>query len=165
MKFLFYGLYICNLLLILGGRALPASVAVHFSLSGTPNQWMNRETFLLSWGIYCTVMALAFGWSASGKIPLSSRFCNLPHKQYWLHPSRKDRARKMLSSLLYQGGSGLFLFLGGVFLLLLHAHQTEPPRLALPLFFLLLGGFFAAFIPWIFRFYRAFRKPKNSFEE
>ena len=165
MKFLFYALYGCNLLLLLGGLLLPSSVAVHFSLSGEPDRWMNRDVFLLSWALYCSFMALLFALGASGKMPLSSRFCNIPSKKYWLNPSRIDKARTMLSRLLYEGGTGLFLFLGGLFLLLLQAHAKQPPLLSLPLFFLLLAIFLGGLLFWILRFYRAFRPPRTNIEE
>ncbi len=166
MKVLFYVFYGCNLLLLLlGNFLLPPEVAVHFSLSGEPDQWMMREIFLLAWALYCTLMALLFGLIASGNIPLASRFCNLPSKNYWLAPSRVEKAQDMFSKFLYQGGFGLFLFLGVLFLLLLYSHVTEPPHLSLYLFLPLLGIFLQALLLWILRFYQAFRPPKTDTEE
>jgi uncharacterized membrane protein len=75
---------------------LPARVASHFDIEGRPNGWMSRDLCagfsvglaLLLPGIIISMMA------GAGKIPVS--FINLPHRDYWLAPERRQAALAIL---------------------------------------------------------------------
>ena len=77
---------------------LPDRVATHFGADGRPNDWMSRtgSTLTLA-GIQLGVpLFLAGVTSLARRLPNS--MINIPHKEYWLHPDRRE------ASLAYTGG-------------------------------------------------------------
>ncbi len=75
---------------------LPARVATHFNASGQPNGWMSRDSHIL----FMAVFGLAFPLFVPA-ICYSSRFFpdrlfNLPHRDYWLAPGRRQQTMTYL---------------------------------------------------------------------
>jgi uncharacterized membrane protein len=76
---------------------LPSSVASHFNVSGQPDSWSSKDSFVLTnlamiagTSIVCLGIA-----SLLRRIPVS--WINLPNKDYWLAPERKDDTLSTLS--------------------------------------------------------------------
>ncbi|MCE0523280.1 MAG: DUF1648 domain-containing protein [Methylacidiphilales bacterium] len=75
---------------------MPAKVASHFDIEGRPNGWMSREVcvgFTLGLGILVPVFVVGM-MAGAGRIPVS--FINLPHRDYWLAPERRQAALAVL---------------------------------------------------------------------
>ena len=65
---------------------LPHVIASHFDVGGRPNGWMSREAFV---GVYVgVVVLLTVVFSGIRFVPAS--LWNLPNKEYWLAPGRRD---------------------------------------------------------------------------
>lgn len=138
---------------------MPDKVASHFDLNGQPNGWMSRETcvaFTVAMGLIvpaAIIGAMAF----AGKIPVS--FINLPHKEYWLTPERRQEA---LGTLLRYS---LWLAILTV-LLLASAHwlivQANQPgyngHLETSHLLGVMGVFVAATVTWIALLVRRFKR-------
>lgn len=76
---------------------LPSSVASHFNVSGQPDSWSSKDSFVLTniatiAGISIICLGIA---SLLRRIPIS--WINLPNKDYWLAPERKDDTLSTLS--------------------------------------------------------------------
>jgi uncharacterized membrane protein len=68
---------------------LPDRLATHFNAAGEPNGWSSKDQLLrllLTQLAPFLVMFVAAGWLRR----LPDRFVNLPNKDYWLAPVRKE---------------------------------------------------------------------------
>jgi len=74
---------------------------------------------------------------------------NIPHRDYWLAPARRDATFRYLAAHAYWLGALLVVFIAGIHLLLLDANAAQPPRLAGQLLATLLVLFLAALAVWI----------------
>lgn len=137
---------------------LPAQVAVHFGPNGTPNRWQAPADYLRFMLIFGTAIP-AF---VLGTFVLIRRLngwgLNIPHKEYWLAPERRQE------TFDYVQRRGLWLTgLLVAFLTIVHwsivAANTQTPVALQPAFFLGLGVFLAAMLAWGITFTRHFRKP------
>jgi uncharacterized membrane protein len=122
--------------------SLPERVATHFNTSGVPNGWSSRSGLVRVLGLpvaLFTALFVAAGWL--DRIP--ARFMNLPRREYWLAPERREATYAALRDGLRWFLLVTFATLGFVLLAGLRANLTAPPHLALnPL--LPLAGFVAA---------------------
>lgn len=71
-------------------RQLPARVATHFGIDGEPNAWMDKPNATL---LMCAVQ-IGLPWFLVGVAALTrylpASMINIPHREYWLHPDRRD---------------------------------------------------------------------------
>jgi len=76
---------------------LPQTLAVHFDARGRPNGFASREAFLLMNIGIAAFFALMF-WGVGFVQRLSPRFVNLPHKDYWLSPARREASMAFITN-------------------------------------------------------------------
>jgi len=131
---------------------LPQMLAVHFDVRGRPNGLASREGFfLMNVGIVAFFALLFLGVGRMEK--LSPRFVNLPHKDYWLAPERREASMAFVTNwarwLFALAIVFNVLLMGGV----LHANLRTPVEIgAWPLY--LTAGFLivlAGMIVWLLR--------------
>jgi uncharacterized membrane protein len=93
---------------------LPGLVAAHFDAAGRPNGWMPREHFL-QYQVVFTLGFAAFFFSLTLVTSiLPAAWLNLPHKDYWLAPARREATRQRIARMILAAGCGtqaFFLFL------------------------------------------------------
>jgi hypothetical protein len=110
---------------------LPAKVASHFDLLGRPNGWMSREacvSFTVGLGIVAPAFTIVM-MGGAGRIPVS--FLNLPHRDYWLTPDRRQAALAILLRYSIWFSCLMVLFLTGLHWLIVEANcQSESPHLS-----------------------------------
>lgn len=110
---------------------LPDNIAVHFGAGGEPNGWSNKTEFVLTYGgteafIMIVGVALAF---VLGRIPAS--LINIPHREYWLSPERKDETLVFLVDQLLWIEVATLAFLIAIAQLVFKENLGEvPPRLS-----------------------------------
>ncbi len=110
---------------------LPDSVAVHFGSGGEPNGWSDKTAFVLTYGateafVVLFGVALAF---AIGRIPVA--LVNIPHREYWLSPERREGTVEFLSNQILWMEAATLAFLMVVAQLVFKANLGDaPPRLA-----------------------------------
>ncbi|HEX8288490.1 MAG TPA: DUF1648 domain-containing protein [Pyrinomonadaceae bacterium] len=73
---------------------LPEQVASHFNFWGEPDGWMSKSSFLVF-----QVILLVFILGMSSLTPflfnnLPDAFINIPNKNYWLAPERREEAMR-----------------------------------------------------------------------
>ena len=121
---------------------LPAKVASHFDGQGRPNGWMSKDGFFLLYGAMLALQLAVFGAGARLIRRLPDRWFNLPHRDYWLAPERRDQTLDYLEGWGLWFGCAVMAFLLGIFQLAIEANLKQSP-LALGPTWALLGGFFA----------------------
>ena len=121
---------------------LPVKVASHFDIFGQPNGWMSRNScvaFTLGLGIL--VPALVIGMmGGAGRIPVS--FINLPHRDYWMSPERRQAAVAILLRYSLWFSCLNVLFVTGLHTLIVLANwKGAAPHLSGLGITLIAGGF------------------------
>lgn len=153
---------IAALFVIFTAVELPSQVASHFNFRGNPDDWMARENYVALMVVfvlaYPALMTLAFTWLPR-KFP---SLVNIPRRDYWLAPERRDESLKFLASHGCWFSCMLLLTIAGVHYAIVVGHRTQPPELPLPLFFSVLGCLGAGLIVWTLKLVRRFPKPAAS---
>jgi hypothetical protein len=143
------------LLLATAGR-LPDRIPTHFGAGGVPDGWMTRggyTRFMLAFTVGLPLlMAGAVGWLPR----LAPRLVNLPHRDHWLAPARRDESLAFLGRHACWLGCMIVLMVAGVHLLILRASAATPPRLEEGLFLWMLAAFAAVFVLWLVAIFRRF---------
>ena len=93
------------------------------------------------------------------RIPVA--MINLPHKDYWLAPERKDQSLSFLEREMQWMGVLTIAFLVLVLHLAIRANIDPAHRLENVLFLALMAGFLISACGWIVRLYRRFPDPAN----
>jgi hypothetical protein len=150
---LFFGYVACSY------DDLPAKVASHFDFYGQPNGWMSRETcvgFTVGFGILMPVFIVGT-MAGAGKIPVS--FINLPHRDYWLAPERRQAVLAILLRYSLWFACMNVLFVTGLHWLIVEANLPgQGPHLSGLGISLVAGGFLAGTGIWVRLLLRHFSK-------
>lgn len=139
---------------------LPERVATHFGAGGEPNGWMTRAghvQFTLLFGMLVPLFVL--GIFATMR-HFGDRWMNIPHKDYWLAPERRQETFDFIQRL----GSwfaGLFIvFLAGIHHSILAANARTPAALPVSNVVWIAGPYLVATLIWAAIFLgRFYRKP------
>jgi uncharacterized membrane protein len=137
---------------------LPDKVAIHFGAGGRPNSWASNSTnLMITIGLHLFFLAL-FLLMPPLLRSASSKWINLPNREFWLAPERKERAIIRIASYLNVFGIGLLLFFLVLYHFVVQANLYEPPMLnerAVSI----AGGCFLTFTGvWVIALYAVFKK-------
>ena len=125
------------------GPRLPATMASHFGANGQPNGWQSREAFI---GFDLFIVALLTATFTG--MPFLLRFIpialiNLPNKDYWLAPERREESLAFLNNQMELIGGSSLLLVVAVMQLAFNANLTNspamPPTFIWPLLVLFIG--------------------------
>jgi hypothetical protein len=136
---------------------LPAHVASHFGPGNVANDSMDRVSYLV------LMLGLAVGLpvllvTTISRIPRAlERKLNIPHREYWLAPPRRQRTLAFLGAHMCWLGTLLAVYLTGLHFVLLAANAVQPPRLPTQPFVTLLVLFFCAMALWVLALVVRFR--------
>lgn len=140
------------------GALLPPTVASHFGVTGAPDAYMNRESFV---ALMCLLVAAlpALVWWALG---LSVRLgkATLPNATYWLAPERRERTEHMVLRHAALLAVGLSVVLCYFFAAAVAANLAEGGQAKLSLALVLpgLAAFLAGIALWQYFLGRQFRR-------
>jgi uncharacterized membrane protein len=137
---------------------LPAQIASHFGAGGAPNGWMSRNGYLLFMLAFAVVLPLAVVLGAGVLPRLKVNSINIPNRDYWLDPSRREATLRYLATHACWLGSLLVVFIAAIHLLLIEANATQPPHLPGQLFVTLLVLFVVALAIWMMTMLLHFRR-------
>lgn len=120
---------------------LPENLASHFGKAGLVNGWQSKAAFI---SMELAIIVLATGVSFGipriiEAMPVS--LINLPHKDFWLSPERRDSTLAYMRVWTAWLGCALLAFLLFVMELVYRANLQTPPRLNV-----------AAFVPALLAF-------------
>jgi len=90
---------------------LPDRVASHFGVSGRPDAWSGKETFMQIYLIVVAFIAVLFPGIGIVLRKAPTSLINLPNKDYWLSPERKQETVAVLSRQFLWFGSATLLFM------------------------------------------------------
>lgn len=136
---------------------LPAVMSSHFDGVGDPNGWMSKESYFLLESVFLVLIIAemsALPWLVA-KMPDS--LINLPNKDYWLVPERREYAFDIFRSYFQWFGVGLLLMLVCVNQLVFLANLKRQPLNSAIWF--VLGVYLTCVAVWLVKFALAFKKP------
>lgn len=139
--------------------ALPERIASHFDASGSANGYMTRDgyrLFMLAFGVgFPLLLTALIAWLPR----LVPNLINIPNRDYWLAPERRETTLTTLSVYGLWQGCLLTILLGGVHWLVIRANSVNPPTLENAPFIALLAAFSVSLMVWLLMLLRQFRKP------
>ena len=142
--------------------ALPDRIPTHFRAGGIPDAWMTRggyTSFMLAFAVGLPLLLVAL----IGGLPrLFPRHVNLPNRQYWLAPERREASLAFFGRHACWLGCIMVLLAAGVHGLIMRASGATPPRLDQGLFLGMLGGFVVAMGLWIVAIFRRFPRSERK---
>ncbi len=151
-------LVVAAALIVVTTDQLPLQIASHFSASGAPNGWMTRRGYLLFMLVFGIGIPLLVVLTMSVLPRVGVKSINIPHRDYWLDPARREQTLSYLESHAYWLGSLLAVFLAAIHLLLIEANATQPPHLPGAPFATILVAFLAGIAIWVLTLAMRFRR-------
>ncbi len=139
---------------------LPARVASHFGASGAANGWMTKQAFF---AVYAAMIALCalVGFLAPRKIEKTSPArINLPNKEYWLAPERRELTFAYFRRSFAWYACALLLMLVLAMGLAIQANFTSPPHMASASALTIVGAFVLFNLLWVLSLFRRFSTPR-----
>jgi uncharacterized membrane protein len=143
----------CLLLMAFYYPKMPQRMASHFAADGSPNGWLPREAFFLLMLLVTASSAVTVffaPWQIARKS--NARF-NLPNRDYWLAPERREATMRIVAALMAWFGCGiLFVLIAGTYLALQanlapdHHFNSEAMLVVLAAFFIVLIFLIVGFV-------------------
>ena len=137
---------------------LPARMASHFNIEGRADSYMPKELFMRLHLVIAGLLSVMFLLVPMVIVRLPPSLINLPNKDYWLDPERRDHTGRVLKSFLVGYGNAVLLLLVVVFGDAMRASLVPVPHLSNRIW-AMLAFLFGFMIFWTVRFFRAFRLP------
>ncbi len=157
--FLLFLLYICFLgYWAWSGTQLPDRVATHFDGPGQPNGWMSRannQAFTLVFGLAFPLFIVGLTYATRF---LPSSLVNIPNRQYWLVPERKQETSDYLVRHSLWLACLLVGFVTGIQYSIVQANKQSPPHLSSSTLLQVLAPFLAAVVVWLVVLFHHFRR-------
>jgi uncharacterized membrane protein len=139
---------------------LPDRVGTHFGPGGAADGWMTRDGYRL-YMLAFVLLFVPFIVAMVGVLPrVFPRFVNLPNRDYWLAPERREATFAFLAGHACGFGVLTLALLAGVHWLLLDANRASSPHLATAPFVALLATFLVLLAVWMVALFRRFRAPR-----
>lgn len=142
---------------------LPERVASHFGGDGTPNGYSTKGSFCFVYLILIILLPLVFIFGIPfliSKVP--SSMINLPNKNYWLAPERREETISYINVQLTVMGYGLMVFLILIMELTFKANLKVTKSLSSGPFLFFLCAFIAFDLFWTVKLLVHFSKKKES---
>ena len=118
MLYLFLVL-VCLLMMAYYYPRMPLRMASHFGADGSANSWQPRKSFFLLSILICAssaVVTFLAPWQIASK---SNARINLPNREYWLAPERRETTMRYIAATMGWFGCGLMsVLISGTFLAL-----------------------------------------------
>lgn len=147
------------LFVVTSSRALPEMVGSHFGPSGAANGFMPHHFYVRFTLAFVVLLPVALNLLVSWLARLPKALVNIPNREYWMAPERRDVTVGALQQHMKLFGVLLVAFLCYVHWLVLHANELAPPTLDNGRFMMGLGAFMFALITWIVVMRRKFQLP------
>jgi uncharacterized membrane protein len=140
---------------------IPEILGSHFGKSGFASAWQTKAAFF-STELIIIVLAtfVSFGIPRIIAVMPASRI-NLPNKEFWLSPERREDTLAFLRAQIAWLGCVLLAFLLFVMELVFRANLQKPPQLNTAVFVPALLGFLAFSTTWTIRLVLHFFRTGN----
>jgi uncharacterized membrane protein len=137
---------------------LPPVVPSHFGLDGRADRWSARDLYAVTMLAMAIGLPLVIAGSMRSLRSMPSQWINLPHRDYWLAPERRERTYATLRAFGCSVGAWLALFMTGVHLLIVTGTTNRGASMD-PALFVLLGVFLAGIALMLLWLVRRFARP------
>ena len=134
---------------------LPDTIAHHFGASGAADAWGSKTTFLLVDLALMVFLVALFLLLSRLPFKIPDNMWNIPHREYWLAPERRQKTAQMTASYLLWLGAFTVLFLRVLMQQVYAANLAGPPQ-RLEHIWLVLSIFLAGTGVLTWRFCRGF---------
>lgn len=141
---------------------MPESMASHFDGAGRPNGFQSRTAFFALTAIMLVTVVGTFVGLASLLRVLPTSWLNLPHRDFWLAPERRESTVGVIGQQMEWFGVATLLLLLLVVQSAIEANLAPEPRLDSDSMWLFLGLYFLYVAVWLVRFLRYFRLPSST---
>jgi len=138
---------------------LPPIVPSHFGFDGRPDRWSPRDAYV------AIMLALALGLpllivaSTATLRGIPTRWINLPHRDYWLAPERREHTYHTLRAFACSVGALVALFIAGLHVVVITGALTRGGASPNAPFLALLGLFVAGIAIMLIWLARRFARP------
>jgi uncharacterized membrane protein len=138
---------------------LPEQVASHFDGSGEANGFQSRPMFLAFHAGSIVLLSVVFLLVPALLHRIPPALINMPRKDYWLAPERRESSMALLAALLTWFGVASLALTTVVIELVLRANLPGGSgRLSAVLLWALLGAYFLFVGIWLFVVFTRFRR-------
>ena len=137
---------------------LPDTMASHFDGTGRPDGFQSRDAFFALSALMLMLTVVIFGGLGVLFRTIPSKWFNLPNRDYWLAPERREATIETISGQMeWFGAASLALYLF-VIQMVVETNRTNEPKLDSGTMFAVLGIYLLFAGVWIARFIGRFRK-------
>jgi len=141
----------------LSSIGMPETVASHFGAAGAANGYMPRSVYAAIMIGFVTGLPVIMVLMTSRAVGRPDARINLPHRDYWLAPQRREATIARLRRGVQFFGVVLIVFLCYVHWLVVRANLTQPARLPQPWFTGGLVVFAVVVLGWLWGFLGHYR--------
>ena len=138
---------------------LPQRIATHFGAAGLLNGFMTRGTYLVFMAVVVVGIPTLLSAGIGAAIHRSPGSVNIPHRDYWLAPARREATADYLVSHTSRLAAGAALFALVLHFVLVHANSLSPPRLEGLSVWWPVGAALAGVAFWVLSLWRRFQVP------
>lgn len=143
--------------------ALPDDMASHFDGSGTADGWMSKQAFVIF--DLCMLALTALTFLVLPKIRWPDRWINMPRKDYWLAPERRETTFRYIERQMLLIGCATMVLLLAVFQFSIEANLDGSETIPSTVTWWLVGGFVGLTMLWtarlVWHFYRGSADPTD----
>lgn len=109
---------------------LPLQMASHFNAEGNADGFMSQEGYTSTMLALIVLVPGLLALTPLGMRKLSADLINIPHKEYWLTPERRELTFQTLHRFMSVMACFLVLFLSYVHWLVIQANERQPPAMS-----------------------------------
>ena len=141
---------------------MPEVISDHFGGQGRPNGWHDQARHaVFYWGIIA--VALFVGFLVPRLVrSIPAELVNLPHKEYWLTPTRRDEAFDALRDHMNWLGVAMLAMMLVIHREVFLANLRPDHRINNDVIWMTLAGFAIFMVSWLISIFRRFRVPAGE---
>lgn len=137
---------------------LPERMAIHFDAKGMPNDWMGKVPATLLSISLVTLLPMFFLSFSQVIRWLPASMINLPHREYWLAPERREESFRWMTGWMIWFTLFILIFIIAINHLTFIANRDSQPLSAVA-FWGMLGSFLFSTFGFVVIMIRRFAKP------
>ena len=142
---------------------LPERVVSHWDGLGNPNDYMSRDGFISFYLWLMVGLSTLFGGIGALIRVTPNDAINLPNRDYWLTPERRDATIATITKQMNAFTVMMNVFMIGIHQLSIMANLTPDKHLSNGVWVLLLG-FLGGTAYWVYKMYADFKVPQAPIE-
>jgi uncharacterized membrane protein len=136
---------------------LPERVASHFNFQGVANGWSSKHTFMAIYGVVLVVTTVLLVGLPLLLAKLPPSIINMPNRDYWLAPERKQETCRTVSGYMILVGIAVMALLFTVFHWTIRVNLGYDQQMGSVVWIIV--PFFIFITGWCIAFFMRFKKP------